>query len=100
MTTSTISSPAGFPKALRSIWEWIKKVPRYTRFSFHFHRAGTAQSYRIPDNERDHDFSPHERRPLAVLAIGEMMVLALGGFDLSVGAIVTLVVLVSSLLLS
>jgi ribose transport system permease protein len=34
--------------------------------------------------------------PLAVLAIGEMVVLALGGFDLSVGAMVTFVVLVSS----
>ena len=29
--------------------------------------------------------------PLAVLAIGEMVVLALGGFDLSIGAIVTFV---------
>jgi ribose transport system permease protein len=38
--------------------------------------------------------------PLAVLAIGEMLVLALGGFDLSVGAIVTFVVLVSSKLLA
>jgi ribose transport system permease protein len=34
--------------------------------------------------------------PLAVLAIGQMVVLALGGFDLSVGAIVTFCVLVSS----
>jgi ribose transport system permease protein len=34
--------------------------------------------------------------PLAVIAIGEMIVLALGGFDLSVGAIVTFSVLVSS----
>jgi ribose transport system permease protein len=38
--------------------------------------------------------------PLAILAFGEMMVLALGGFDLSVGAIVTFVVLVSSKLLA
>jgi len=38
--------------------------------------------------------------PLAVMAIGEMMVLASGGFDLSIGSIVTMVVLVSSLLLS
>ncbi len=38
--------------------------------------------------------------PLGVIAIGEMMVLALGGFDLSVGAIVTFVVLVSSKLLA
>jgi ribose transport system permease protein len=38
--------------------------------------------------------------PLAILAMGEMMVLALGGFDLSIGSIVTLVVLVSSLLLN
>jgi ribose transport system permease protein len=34
--------------------------------------------------------------PLAVLAIGQMLVLALGGFDLSIGAIVTFCVLVSS----
>ena len=38
--------------------------------------------------------------PLAILAIGEMMVLASGGFDLSIGSIVTMVVLGSSLLLS
>ena len=38
--------------------------------------------------------------PLAILAMGEMLVLALGGFDLSIGSIVTLVVLVSSLLLN
>ena len=38
--------------------------------------------------------------PLAILAIGEMMVLATGGFDLSIGSIVTMVVLVSSLLLN
>ncbi|MGB7877019.1 MAG: ABC transporter permease [Anaerolineales bacterium] len=38
--------------------------------------------------------------PLAVIAIGQMLVLALGGFDLSVGAIVTFVVLVSSKLLA
>jgi ribose transport system permease protein len=34
--------------------------------------------------------------PLAVLAIGEMFVLALGGFDLSIGAIVTFCVIASS----
>jgi ribose transport system permease protein len=34
------------------------------------------------------------------MAIGEMMVLASGGFDLSIGSMVTMVVLVSSLLLS
>ncbi|MEJ2601500.1 MAG: ABC transporter permease [Anaerolineales bacterium] len=38
--------------------------------------------------------------PLAVLAVGEMLVLATGGFDLSIGAIVTFVVLVSSKLLA
>ena len=38
--------------------------------------------------------------PLAVLAVGEMFVLAIGGFDLTVGAIVTFVVLVSSKLLA
>jgi len=38
--------------------------------------------------------------PLAILAIGEMIVLATGGFDLSIGSIVTMVVLGSSLLLN
>jgi ribose transport system permease protein len=38
--------------------------------------------------------------PLAVLAIGQMLVLAMGGFDLSIGAIVTFVVLVSSKVLA
>ncbi len=34
--------------------------------------------------------------PLAVLAIGQMFVLAMGGFDLSIGAIVTFCVIASS----
>jgi len=38
--------------------------------------------------------------PLAILAVGEMFVLAIGGFDLTVGAIVTFVVLVSSKMLA
>jgi ribose transport system permease protein len=38
--------------------------------------------------------------PLAILAIGEMIVLASGGFDLSIGSVVTMVCLASSLLLN
>jgi ribose transport system permease protein len=37
--------------------------------------------------------------PLAILAIGQMIVLASGGFDLSIGSTVTLVIIGSSILI-
>ncbi len=100
MTTSTISSPAGFSHSLRSIWEVIKKIPPvYPVFFIIFIVLGFLNPGKYQTMNGIMTFL-RTAAPLGVIAIGEMMVLALGGFDLSVGAIVTFVVLVSSKLLA
>ena len=100
MTTSTITSPAGFSQILRSTWGWIKKIPPvYPVFFIIFIVLGLLNHSKYQTMTGIMSFL-RTASPLAVLAIGEMFVLALGGFDLSVGAIVTFVVLVSSKLLA
>ncbi len=100
MTTSTISSPSGFSKSLHSIWEGIKKIPPvYPVFFIIFIVLGLLNPNKYQSMNGVMTFL-RTAAPLGVIAIGEMMVLALGGFDLSVGAIVTFVVLVSSKLLA
>jgi ribose transport system permease protein len=100
MTTSTITSPGGFTKALHSIWGWMKKVPPvYPIFFVIFISLGFISPTGYQQMPGIMNFL-RRASPIAVLAIGEMMVLALGGFDLSIGAIVTMVVLGSSLLLN
>jgi ribose transport system permease protein len=100
MSISTITPQAGSANILRSIWAWIKKVPPvYPVFLIIFVVLG------ILNHSKYQTMSGimiwlRTVAPLAILAIGEMFVLALGGFDLSVGAIVTFVVLVSSKLLA
>lgn len=99
MTASTTTSPAGFPKILRSIWEGIKRIPPvYPVFFIIFITLG----FLSPSYQTANGIMAFLRRtsPLAILAIGEMMVLASGGFDLSIGSLVTMVVLGSSLLLN
>ncbi len=99
MTTASVPSKNGFLKILGSIWAGIKKIPPvYPLFLVIFISIGfLGHSYQTLAGL----FAFLRRAaPLAILAIGEMMVLASGGFDLSVGSIVTLVVLGSSLLLS
>ena len=100
MTTSTITSPAGFSQILRSTWGWIKKIPPvYPVFFIIFIVLGLLNHSKYQTMTGIMSFL-RTASPLAVLAIGEMFVLALGGYDLSVGAIVTFVVLVSSKLLA
>jgi ribose transport system permease protein len=100
MTTSTITSPGGFSKILRQIWGWIKRIPPvYPVFFIIFIVLGILNQSKYQTMTGIMTFL-RTASPLAILAIGEMMVLALGGFDLSVGAIITFVVLVSSKLLA
>jgi ribose transport system permease protein len=100
MTTSTISTSGGFTNILRSTWGWIKKIPPvYPIFFIIFIVLGLLNHSKYQTMTGIMTFL-RTASPLAVMAIGEMMVLALGGFDLSVGAIVTFVVLVSSKLLA
>jgi ribose transport system permease protein len=100
MTTSAITSPGGFSQILRSTWGWIKKIPPvYPIFFIIFIVLGLLNPNKYQTMNGAMTFL-RTASPLAVLAVGEMFVLALGGFDLSVGAIVTFVVLVSSKLLA
>jgi ribose transport system permease protein len=99
MTTTTFTSPSGSARALSLIWAWIKKVPPvYPVFLVMFIAVGMLNH----NYQTINGIMNFLRRasPLAIMAIGEMMVLASGGFDLSIGSMVTMVVLVSSLLLS
>ncbi|MGZ9223051.1 MAG: ABC transporter permease [Anaerolineales bacterium] len=99
MTASTVTSPAGIAIILNSLWKRIKRIPPvYPVFFVIFIALGVlSESYQTTPG-----IMTFLRRasPLAILAIGEMMVLASGGFDLSIGSIVTMVVLGSSLVLN
>jgi ribose transport system permease protein len=100
MTTTTVNSPESVSKALGKIWSWIKKIPPvYPVFFIIFIVLGILNPSKYQSANGIMTFL-RTASPLAVLAIGEMFVLASGGFDLSVGAIVTFVVLVSSKLLA
>ena len=97
MTTST-ATQADSLKVFRSIWEWIRRIPPvYPVFFVVFIAVGLLNH----NYQTANGIMAYLRRvsPLAILAIGEMMVLATGGFDLAIGSIVTMVVIVSSLLL-
>ena len=100
MTTTTVNSPESSSRALGKIWGWIKKIPPvYPVFFLIFIVLGIINPTKYQSMNGIMTFL-RTASPLAVLAIGEMFVLASGGFDLSVGAIVTFVVLVSSKLLA
>jgi ribose transport system permease protein len=100
MTTTTVTNSGGFSNALRSTWTWIKKIPPvYPVFLVIFLVLGFLNPVKYQSMNGIMTFL-RTASPLAVLAVGEMFVLAIGGFDLTVGAIVTFVVLVSSKLLA
>lgn len=100
MTTTTVTSSSGFSNALRNIWAWIKKIPPvYPVFLIIFIVLGFLNPVKYQSANGIMTFL-RTASPLAVLAIGEMFVLAIGGFDLTIGAIVTMVVIGSSKFLS
>jgi ribose transport system permease protein len=100
MTTSTATSPGKFSIAIQNTWGWIKRIPPvYPVFLVIFLVLGFINPVKYQSMTGIMTFL-RTSSPLAVLAIGEMFVLAIGGFDLTVGAIVTFVVLVSSKLLA
>lgn len=93
MTTTTASSTFGLIHFLSKIWGGVKRIPPvYPMFIIIFVVLGflNPRGYQTMNGIMTF-FRP--AAPLAVLAIGEMLVLAMGGFDLSIGAIVTFVVL-------
>lgn len=99
MTTTAMTSPAGFGKGLQTFWAWVKRIPPvYFIFFAVFILLGLLNhSYQTVPGVMTF---LRTASPLAILAMGEMMVLASGGFDLSIGSLVTMVVLASSLLLN
>ena len=100
MTASATTSSRGLPQTIRSMWDWIRRIPPvYPVFFLIFIVLGLLSPGKYQTMNGAMTFL-RTASPLAVLAIGEMLVLALGGFDLSIGAIVTFVVLVSSKLLA
>ena len=98
MTTSAMSTPVGLAQVLRAIWAWARRIPAvYPVFLVIFICLGLlSHNYQTMSGVL---VFLRRSSPLAIFAIGEMMVLASGGFDLSVGSIVTMVVVGSSLLL-
>ena len=96
MTASTTSVRGASDGFFRTLWGWLRKVPPvYPIFLVIFLVLGflNPTGYQTMNGIMTY---LRPASPLAVLAIGQMVVLAMGGFDLSVGAIVTFVVLVSS----
>lgn len=100
MTTSTVTTPGKLSDTLQNTWSWIKKIPPvYPVFLIIFIALGFLNPVKYQSMNGIMTFL-RTAAPLAVLAVGEMFVLAIGGFDLTIGAIVTFVVLVSSKLLA
>src|SRR5512140_277572 len=99
MTTTTMTSPAGVGRNVQSAWAWIKRIPPvyFIFFAVFIVLGFLNHSYQTVPGVMTF---LRTASPLAILAMGEMMVLASGGFDLSIGSLVTMVVLVSSLLLN
>ena len=96
MTASTISEQTSSTTFLQKLWAWLRKVPPvFPIFLVIFITLGFLNPKGYQTMNGIMTFL-RPASPLAVIAIGQMIVLALGGFDLSVGAIVTFVVLVSS----
>jgi ribose transport system permease protein len=99
MTTTTTTGKNGFSSTLNNVWQIIKQIPPvFPIFIILF----IIVSYLSPTYSSMVGILAFLRRtaPLGVFAVGQMFVLVSGGFDLSIGSIVTLVCLVSSLLLN
>src|SRR5512136_2121363 len=96
MAATSVTTQRSSLNLFQKFWLWIRKIPPvYPIFLVIFISLGflNPKGYQTMNGIMTY---LRPASPLAVLAIGEMFVLALGGFDLSIGAIVTFVVLVSS----
>jgi len=98
MTTTTITKQSGVSNFFGSAWKSLKRIPPvYPVFLVLFLAVGFLN----PTYQTSAGIFAFLRRatPLAILTIGQMMVLSSGGFDLSVGSIITLVIIGSSMTL-
>jgi ribose transport system permease protein len=99
MATSTRTSPGSqLTGILVTIWGLIKKIPPVYPIFF---VIIIAVSQLNPNFATPNGILAFMRRasPLALLAIGQLFVLATGGFDLSQGSLVTLSIIGSSLVI-
>ncbi len=99
MTTIEKNNPSNqVLTILKKIWEWIRKIPPVYPI-FLLVVIGVSQlnpNFATPDG-----IMAFIRRaaPLIILTMGQLFVLASGGFDLSQGAVVTLTIIGSSLII-
>jgi ribose transport system permease protein len=98
MSTTTYPKSSGAASLAGSLWNSLKAIPPvYPIFLVIFLAVGFLN----PNYQTLPGIFSFLRRvaPLAILTIGEMMVLASGGFDLSIGSMVTMVIIGSSMTL-
>ncbi len=99
MTTS-VNNPAAEKgtKFIKNIWEWIRKIPPVYPI---FIVVAFGVSRLNPNFATVNGIMAFIRRaaPLIILAMGQLFVLASGGFDLSQGSVVTLTIIGSSLII-
>ena len=99
MTTS-VNNPAADKGAtfFEKVWEWIRKIPPVYPI---FIAVAFGVSQLNPNFATANGLMAFVRRaaPLIILAMGQLFVLASGGFDLSQGSVVTLTIIGSSLII-
>lgn len=91
-TSTTLSSVAA------TLWEWIKKIPPVYPI---FLVVAIGVSQLNPNFATVNGIMAFLRRaaPLGILAMGQLYVLASGGFDLSQGSVVSLTIIGSTLII-
>jgi ribose transport system permease protein len=98
MTASAKPFSTQSTSILAAIWAWIRRIPPVYPVFF---AIIIAVSQLNPNFATSDGILAFLRRssPLAILAIGQLFVLASGGFDLSQGSLVTLTIIGSSLVI-
>ncbi|MEJ2412234.1 MAG: ABC transporter permease [Anaerolineales bacterium] len=98
--TTQVNKPASsnLMGVLVKIWAWIRKIPPVYPI---FLVVAFGVSQLNPNFATPNGIMAFVRRaaPLVILAMGQLFVLASGGFDLSQGSVVTLTIIGSSLII-
>ena len=98
--TTTVKKPSSNQvlNILIKIWEWIRKIPPVYPI---FIVVAFGVSQLNPNFATPNGMMAFVRRaaPLVILTMGQMFVLASGGFDLSQGSVVTLTIIGSALII-
>ena len=98
--TTTVKNPSSNQALnfLIRIWEWVRKIPPVYPI---FIVVAFGVSQLNPNFATPNGIMAFIRRaaPLAILTMGQMFVLASGGFDLSQGSVVTLTIIGSALII-